>query len=296
MGNSEHVWVLLLGAGEGRRAQAITRDHHGRSAPKQYCAFADGTPFGASLRRARALTTTARIVPIVASEQRRWWEPELTDIPTGNIIVQPYHRGTAVGALIAFLEVFRRDPSARILLFPAGHSVREEETLHRSLEQAMNCVDAVGDHAVILGVAPNGEELDLDWILPMAGGGEVTCGVAGYASASSSETARSYMERGALWSTMILAATTGAFLSLYRHSVPWLLSSMLLDLGGAEEVSTGRIQSLYETLPGRDLSSDVFERAPDHLRMLEVPGCGWTDLGTPSRINRHLSARVNGRV
>jgi len=42
-------------------------------------------------------------------------------------------------------------------------------------------------------------------------------------------------------------------------------------------------------LPELDFSRDVLQRSPSLLRVLAVPACGWSDLGTPRRVGLTVS-------
>jgi mannose-1-phosphate guanylyltransferase len=44
------------------------------------------------------------------------------------------------------------------------------------------------------------------------------------------------------------------------------------------------LAQLYEELPALDFSRDILQRSPELLRVVIVPACGWSDLGTPSRV------------
>jgi hypothetical protein len=51
------------------------------------------------------------------------------------------------------------------------------------------------------------------------------------------------------------------------------------------------IVDLYQRMPELDFSRDLLEGRERALRVLEVPPCGWSDLGTPNRVGqtvRHL--------
>jgi mannose-1-phosphate guanylyltransferase len=45
---------------------------------------------------------------------------------------------------------------------------------------------------------------------------------------------------------------------------------------------------LYARLPELDFSRHVLEGAEESLRVLPVPACGWSDLGTPKRVAEAL--------
>ncbi|MGH2570742.1 MAG: hypothetical protein ACRDGR_05930, partial [bacterium] len=49
-----------------------------------------------------------------------------------------------------------------------------------------------------------------------------------------------------------------------------------------------RLRDVYEAMPAVDFSGEVLQRVPSRLRVLPVPPCGWTDLGTPDRLRRCL--------
>jgi mannose-1-phosphate guanylyltransferase len=44
------------------------------------------------------------------------------------------------------------------------------------------------------------------------------------------------------------------------------------------------LTELYERLPVVDFSRAVVQQAPQTLRVITAPACGWTDLGTPRRV------------
>ena len=50
---------------------------------------------------------------------------------------------------------------------------------------------------------------------------------------------------------------------------------------------------LYGQLPELDFSRHVLEGAEQSLRVLPVPACGWSDLGTPKRVAEALRASSN---
>jgi hypothetical protein len=58
------------------------------------------------------------------------------------------------------------------------------------------------------------------------------------------------------------------------------------SISESSESAPSPLERVYSRLPIMDFSSDLLERAARELRMLAVPPCGWTDLGTPDRIER----------
>ena len=93
-------------------------------------------------------------------------------------------------------------------------------------------------------------------------------------------TATGLLDAGALWNSFIFAVRGAALLELYRRRHSTIVDAM------AKAFTSGKaaLGELYERLPNLDFSRDVLEGAEDTLRVLAVPGCGWSDLGTPQRV------------
>ena len=62
------------------------------------------------------------------------------------------------------------------------------------------------------------------------------------------------------------------------------------------KVSTAGIDDLYERLPSKDFSREVLQRIAGRLDLVVVPPCGWSDLGTPSRLERFRRAAPERRA
>lgn len=82
------------------------------------------------------------------------------------------------------------------------------------------------------------------------------------------------------WKTRSFAVRGAALLELYRRRHSTIVDAM------AKAFTSGKpaLGELYERLPNLDFSRNVLEGAEDTLRVLAVPGCGWSDLGTPQRV------------
>jgi hypothetical protein len=82
--------------------------------------------------------------------------------------------------------------------------------------------------------------------------------------------------------------------------MPVILAAMRTAIARDLENETGRtaVAQLYERLPNLDFSRDLLAGAEADLRVLTVPRCGWTDLGTPRRVAEAIAQmpepRFNG--
>src|SRR3990172_8535856 len=84
---------------------------------------------------------------------------------------------------------------------------------------------------------------------------------------------------------MIGAGRGAALWALGWRCLPEIMPAFVrlreaLRAGGDDTV----LEDIYRTLPARDFSSDVLQRASDRLRVLEMNGVWWSDWGRPERI------------
>lgn len=276
----DHLWAIVLAGGEGQRLRALTR------IPKQFYSFGErGSMLRWALDRAARLVPRERIVPLVVESHRPHWEKELEDLPPRNLAIQPRGRGTAVGILLALRRILSRDPLAFVVTLPSDHHVEDEEELERTLLSAVSAVHERPWRAVLVGTTPDGPEADYGWILPAPTGEGPAHHIAGFVEKPGVAVATALLRAGALWNTFMLAASATTLLELLESAAPKLVQA----LDGTE--SDQDLRRAYADLSELDFSRDVLERVVNRLSVLRLPACGWTDLGTPRRLVRHLAWR-----
>lgn len=292
---NDHVWVIILAAGEGKRVMDLTRDRWGLPAPKQY-SLIDGrtTLLDITLERARKIAPPERIVAVVAAQHRRWWVSELADLPARNVIPQPENRGTAAGILLPLLWILRRDPDARLVILPSDHGVASEETLHNAIIDALACTPYPDSEIVLLGVQPQGPETDYGWIVPKSGAKGRLRPVASFREKPDAATAAKLLTQGGLLNSFILIAGSRFLLTLFETSLPslWRSFQPLLENKQNGCWTEQDLSRFYRSIPTFDFSKDLMEMAADTLWVHPVPACGWLDLGTPDRLTAHLVAQA----
>jgi len=287
-----HNWALVLAAGEGSRLQALTMTASGVAVPKQFCSLGEGSSLlHSAIRRAQAVAPPERTCAVVADHHRRWWQALPLDIPTTNLIRQPRNRGTANGILLPLLHIVHRDPDAVLLVLPSDHYVRNESVLAHSLRRAMVELQGDSGHLILLGMTPDEPDPELGYIVGEGADSSDIHSVAEFVEKPSVATARALITRGAVWNSFIFAATGRTLLRAFEEHCPDLVGEMRHIVGSSTEAATcaARLAGLYEDLPELDFSRDVLQRSPSLLRVLTVPACGWSDLGTPRRVGLTVS-------
>jgi len=293
------TWAIVLAAGEGTRLRSLTTDAGGHGVPKQFCALRSGPSLlHEALRRAQAAVDPARVCTIVAQQHRRWWEPSLTAFPCANVVVQPQNRGTATGMLLALSCVLERDPLANVVVLPSDHFVRDEPTLTAAVHRSLRALRAREAEIVLLGVTPDEIDSELGYIVPTREADAAPAGVRRFVEKPAPPEAYDLIAEGALWNVFIVAAHGRSLLNLIRRRDAALVEEMeaawRFDAHAASAYSA--VAELYRRLPSLDFSRDVAEGRESALSVLQVPPCGWSDLGTPERVAKALLRPVGSRA
>ena len=282
MKHKTDTWALVLAGGDGSRLQGLTRNGDGVVVPKQFCSLQGGPSLlQHALQRAAALAPLPRICTVVAEQHRQWWAPLLSYLPERNVIVQPQNRGTAYGILLPLLHIVERDPTATVVLLPADHYLRDEKTMVASLRRAAELADADRESIILLGVEPDEPDTELGYIVPASPPRGAAVAVTSFVEKPSEIRARMLLDQGALWNAFIVAASARTLLSLFDARYAAAISAMR----GYEGAT---VESVYRNLTNLDFSRDVLEGKESMLKVLAVPQCGWSDLGTPKRIGLTL--------
>lgn len=127
--------------------------------------------------------------------------------------------------------------------------------------------------------------------MPREAHGDGVFDIGQFVEKPSATRARELIDVGALWNAFIIAATAQALLTLIERRFPGIVAEMRRVLRSTTSGPQAAIAmaALYERLPVLDFSHDVLEVGRhENLRVLPVPACGWSDLGTPERVAETL--------
>ena len=291
---SDQLWSIILAGGEGTRLSSLVHRWLGRPKPKQYCAFV-GTRsmFQHTLDRASRLTPPDRIVTVVARDHRREALAQLDGRGSSTILFQPTNRDTAAGVFLPLTYIRARAPQATVALYPSDHFVYPEDRFLEAVRHAARIAESRPDRVVMLGVAPDRLELDYGWIQPgqsIAGlPGEPVQAVHSFLEKPDAAQADAALLAGALWNTLVFAANVDLLWTLGWECVPDMMplfERLSQAIGGPEE---GRaLDVIYRDMPAKNFSSDLLQRVPEKLAVVELTGVLWSDWGKPERIAESL--------
>jgi mannose-1-phosphate guanylyltransferase len=284
--------AIVLAGGEGTRLQSFTESVTGRPIPKQYCPISGTeTTLQWTLRRVSLGIDRHSILAAVATAHMEFYESQLTDIDEQSLVVEPQNRGTAPAILHALLRLAKLTPDGAVAIFPSDHYVSDDCRFMTYVELAFEYVQVFPQRVVLLGIQPDGPEVDYGWIEP----GRPS--VLGWSDFRNLRRIRRFHEKpplamaeelfrgGSLWNSFVLIGSTRKLLALIARALPDFYRSfgaIRTTLGTSFEAQA--IEFLYRSLPPADFSYCVLQKVFNSMVVLPVTGLEWSDLGTPERL------------
>jgi len=207
----------------------------------------------------------------------------------GRILFQPHNRDTGPGVFLPLTYVRAWNPDATVVLFPSDHFIFPEGRFLAQVKKAVQATDWLRDRLILLGLAPSTIEIEYGWIEPSeilgwCQGFQVR-GVKSFLEKPDRVTALKAMARGALWNTMVLVAKVETLWQMGWSCFPEVMvrfEELAEAMGTSREGST--LQAMYHDMPRKNFSSDLLQRIPDRVGVVELHDIMWSDWGQPARI------------
>jgi len=247
-----------------------------------------------TLSRARSIVPRDQIVAVVARAQNRQWSEPLATLPSGNVIVQPYHRGSALELLLALLTILERDPLVRVIAMPSYYYVSNETALADSLLDAATPTAQTRNNLALIGIKPDGADPASGYIVPGRWFEDGTRSLARIVKPSGKILARDLVARGALWDSSIVAARALVLLGVLRACVPDLVDQMETALAQGPDVRHRALAQLHARLPSVDLSQVLAQGAEGQCRVITSRSCGWSNPASARRTTAARPPRLGG--
>ncbi len=222
--------------------------------------------------------------------------PGLTE--SGRVVHQPTDRGTAAGVLLPLTWIMDTAPDAIVVLTPSDHGVASDEHFQRGLRTAVKAVQSGKRKIVLFGAEPTVAHGDYGWITPTSRrplSRMALRRVAAFVEKPSPDHAEQLLASGAVWSTMVLVARASTLFDLHDAHVPELSATFRHALKLPHPVRQKFLADAYKDLPVRDFSRDVVSRASDLTVYTWPAAMGWSDLGTPDRLDEWMRGAARRR-
>jgi mannose-1-phosphate guanylyltransferase len=291
------LWAIVLAGGEGTRLAGTTERMYGSRLPKQFLSFGKTRTFlQTTVDRISEIVPAERVVSVVAGCHASLAREQLVEYPLLEIVEQPRNAGTGPGVLLPLIHVLARDPNAMVVLVPSDHDFRTPDVMRESILTAQRAAHSSTD-MVLIGARAEFAASDLGWIVPRRP--RRRAGVApieSFIEKPAPAVAERLYERGALWNTMLSVSRASALWALGRRHLPAqaaLFEEYARHVGSERAVDS--LRKVYEQLPHADFSRDLVA-ACKRLRVTAMEGAGWSDCGTPERLEAALGKGFGAQI
>lgn len=287
-----HLWAVLLAGGDGIRLRDLTARIVGDHRPKQFCPIIGAKSLLSQTRaRLAPLFSRDRQVFVVSCAHERYYSKELADAKDSHVIPQPMNRGTAVGIIVALVQVMKADPDAVVGFFPCDHHYSDDESFRSIVRSATSSAEQFPRSLVIVGAEAEYAETEYGWIEPglvvSQTQAKPLCRVNRFWEKPALLEAQALLQGGCLWNTFITVGRAATFLELLCSVVPDVVLSVTRALADKD------LAPAYARLPSVDFSRDILAHQANRLLVLRDSGSGWADLGSPDRVLGLLAKSVN---
>ena len=281
------AWSVILAAGQGRRLASVTG-----GLPKQFWAPRGGrTLLEHTVDRMAYVSPPARMVTVVNQSQREHAEAIAARTSLGRVAYQAGDRGTAAGVLRGLLEV-AAGPEALVVLTPSDHGVARSEVFHAGLRDAGREIRLGSTGIVLMAVEPESSSDDFGWIRPVYHDRpDRVRPVQAFVEKPSPEAAADLLASGGVWSTMVIVAELETLHRLYAAHLPALSAVFRQARAVPADLREAFLAARYPQLPHTDFSRDLLGPAAGLSLYVWPREVGWTDLGTPDRLDAWLHGR-----
>ena len=228
---------------------------------------------------------------MVSCAHERYYSKELADAKDSLVIAQPMNRGTAVGIIVALVQILQADPDAVVGLFPCDHYYSDDELFRSIVTSATSGRSNSPQSPVIVGAEAEYAETEYGWIEPglavLETQARPMCRVNRFWEKPALPEAQALLQSGCLWNTFVTIGSAATFLDLVCAEVPDVVLSITRALADKDLATT------YARLPNVDFSRDILAHQTNRLLVLRDSGSGWADLGSPDRVLGLLAKNVN---
>ena len=298
---NDHVWGIILAAGDGKRLKPYIRARFNSDCPKQFCAFTGTRSMLAhTLARAELFIPRDRIMVTVNNKQSSYAMHDVAGVDKRNVIVQPSNKETSASILLPLLHVFRRDHDACVVIFPSDHFIVEEKLFMENVAAAVEFVDRHSKYLLLLGVELHEFYTDYGWIetsmkIADIRGFEVFR-VKRFLEKPNSQKISTVQQEHCLLNTMVFVGAASTVLRKFRLLTPSVFQAFKkIDAALLSPHETSTVKEVYSALPSVDFSATILEHDAHGLAVLRVKDVYWSDWGIAERIRTDIE-RINSSM
>ena len=164
--NKNNCYCVILAGGAGTRFWPMSKV----AKPKQFLDVADSgkTFVRQTYDRFAKVVPQENILVVTAYRYRELVMESIPELPSENLLLEPYTRNTAPSVAYATYRLLQRNPDAHVVVTPSDHFIRNEELFCKTIEYAFDFV-AEKDVLMTLGILPTRPDSNYGYIQACGG-------------------------------------------------------------------------------------------------------------------------------
>ena len=271
------IYVVIMAGGVGSRFWPRSKE----KTPKQLLKiFGDETLIQQTVNRVKGLVSEKNIFVITNKVQKEKVIEQLPQIPSENIIAEPFGKNTAPCIGLSAVLIKEKSKDAVIITLPADHYIQDEKEFRRTIKTAAKFAYSSGG-LVTIGINPTKPETGYGYIqVDDTVEGEEIYRVTTFAEKPNFSTAKRFMSSGDfMWNSGMFIWRADVILNE--------IDKYLLDLSdGLKELekSVGKsnfeksLSKVYGQLKSISIDYGVMEKSPNVF--LVKGNFAWSDVGS----------------
>jgi mannose-1-phosphate guanylyltransferase len=267
-----------MAGGIGSRFWPVSRMGH----PKQFIDILGGgrTLIQQTMDRFRKMVPLENIYVVTAKEYVDITKEQLPDLPTENIISEPYRKNTAPCIAYISFKLLQKDKEASLIVAPADHLILDIDKFLETCEEALNFANQL-NALVTMGIKPTYPNTGYGYI--QHEDKETTDSiykVKTFTEKPNLELAKTFLASGDfLWNSGIFIWKLNCILEAFQKYLPEMYE---LFVGEEDKLNTDEeaaaIETLYAQCTNISIDFGIMEKANN---VYVIPSSfGWSDLGT----------------
>ncbi|MBK6915716.1 MAG: mannose-1-phosphate guanylyltransferase [Ignavibacteriales bacterium] len=285
------IYAVIMAGGVGSRFWPRSK----KKTPKQMLQiFGENTMIQDTVSRLNGLVDTQNILVITNKLQKEGICEQLPQIPSDNVIEEPFGRNTAACIGLASIIIEKRDKDAVMIVLPADHIIRDKEAFHKVLKNAIEFAYKSGG-LLTIGITPTRPETGYGYI--QIDDKEVAQNiykVFTFAEKPNYATAVRFLESGDfMWNSGMFIWRTDSILEEMKVHMPDLfesLESIKKSFGKSDFESV--LTNLYGQLKKISIDYGVMEKS--NKVYLTKGSFNWSDVGSWEEVYQLSEKDNNG--
>lgn len=290
------VYAVILAGGVGTRLWPRSRQAH----PKQFSDIIGSgrTMIQETVDRLAGVVDFENVYVVTGERYAELAAEQLPELPSANIIVEPYGRNTGPAIGLACAHLHLRDPEAVAAFLHADQAIPQVDQFQKTLARAFKAAQA--EHLVTLGIEPTYPHTGFGYIRraqevdTVSANGLPVFHVDSFLEKPDRATAERFFQDGSYyWNGGMFICRVQRMMDEFQRQLPELyraivhIESLLGDEGTSADIDT-----VWDKMPQISIDHGIMEGAKN---LAVVPlNAGWNDVGSWDAIEAVRSVDSNG--